>query len=104
MYRETISFSSFYMGYLLGSKIIREYLRIYVSSKTNRSNMTYAWYDFCVYVRVCMVARVAKVWTNRMCVYGHTCIKSMDQSGKVASLARGQLNRKNEYSPVCVRA
>ena len=30
--------------------------------------------------------------------------KSMDQPGKVASPARGQLNRKNEYLPVRVRA
>ena len=28
----------------------------------------------------------------------------MDQPGKVASPARGQLNRKNEYFPVRVRA
>ena len=28
----------------------------------------------------------------------------MDQPGKVANPARGQLNRKNEYSPVPVRA
>ena len=35
-----------------------------------------------------------------------TCSKSMDQSGnsKVASPARGQLNRKNEYFPVRVRS
>ena len=37
-------------------------------------------------------------------MYGHTYSKSMDQPGKVANLARGQLNRKNEYSPVRVRA
>ena len=36
--------------------------------------------------------------------YGHTYSKSMDQPGKVASPARGQLNRKNEYFPVRVRA
>ena len=37
-------------------------------------------------------------------MYGHTySSKSMDQSGKVASPARGQLNRKNEYFPVRVR-
>ena len=38
------------------------------------------------------------------CMYGHTYSKSMDQPGKVASPARGQLNRKNEYFPVHVRA
>ena len=30
-----------------------------------------------------------------MYVYGHTCRKSMDQPGKVANPARGQLNEKN---------
>ena len=30
--------------------------------------------------------------------------KSMDQPGKVANPARGQLNRENEYSPIPVRA
>ena len=30
--------------------------------------------------------------------------KSMDQPGKVANPARGQLNRENEYFPVPVRA
>ena len=37
-------------------------------------------------------------------MYGHTYIKSMDQPGKVAIFARGQLNRENEYFPVRVRA
>ena len=32
------------------------------------------------------------------------CSKSVDQPGKVANPARGQLNRENEYFPVCVRA
>ena len=41
-----------------------------------------------------------------MCVgvYGRTCSKSMDQPGKVANPARGQLNRENQYFPVRVRA
>ena len=30
-----------------------------------------------------------------VCMYGHTYSKSMDQPGKVASSARGQLNREN---------
>ena len=38
-----------------------------------------------------------------VCMYGHTYSKSMDQPGKVASPARGQLNRKNDFS-VRVRA
>ena len=33
-----------------------------------------------------------------------TYSKSMDQPGKVANPARGQLNRENEHSPVPVRA
>ena len=36
-------------------------------------------------------------------MYGHTHSKSMDQTGKVGSPARGQLNRKNKYFPVRVR-
>ena len=39
-----------------------------------------------------------------MYVYGHTYSKSMDQPGKVANPARGQLNRENEYFSVRVRA
>ena len=39
-----------------------------------------------------------------VCMYGHTYSKSMDQPGKVASPARGQPSRKNEYFPVRVRA
>ena len=37
-------------------------------------------------------------------MYGHTFSKSMAQPGKVANPARGQLNRENEYSPVCPRS
>ena len=36
-------------------------------------------------------------------MYGYTYSKSVDQPGKVANPARGQLNRENEYSPVRVR-
>ena len=39
-----------------------------------------------------------------VCVYGHTYSKSMDQPGKVANPARGQLNRENEHFPALVRA
>ena len=42
--------------------------------------------------------------TNTSILYGYTYSKSMDQPGKVASPARGQLNRKNENFPVRVRA
>ena len=37
-------------------------------------------------------------------MYSHTYSKSMDQPGKIANPVRGQLNRKNEYFPVRVRA
>ena len=37
-------------------------------------------------------------------LYSHIYSKSMDQPGKVANPARGQLNRENEYFPVRVRA
>ena len=37
-------------------------------------------------------------------MYGHTYSKNMDQPDKVASPVRGQLDRKNEYFPVRVRA
>ena len=37
-------------------------------------------------------------------MYGHTYSKSMDQPGKVANPARGQLNRENEHFPVRVCA
>ena len=39
-----------------------------------------------------------------VCMYGHTCSKCMDQPGKVANPARGQLNGENENFPVHVRA
>ena len=37
-------------------------------------------------------------------MYGHHIEQSMDQPGKVASPARGQLNREHEYFPVPVRS
>ena len=38
-------------------------------------------------------------------MYGHQILyQSMDQPGKVANSARGQLNRENKYFPVPVRA
>ena len=39
-----------------------------------------------------------------VCMYGDTYSKSMDQPGKVAIPARGQLSRENECFPVRVRA
>ena len=40
----------------------------------------------------------------KLLIYGDTYSKSMDQPGKVASAARGQLNRETEYFSVRVRA
>ena len=42
--------------------------------------------------------------TMYVCMYGHTYGKSMDQPGKVANPARGQLNRENQHFSVHVRA
>ena len=39
-----------------------------------------------------------------MVKYTYYSKKSVDQPGKVANPARGQLNRENEYFPVRVRA
>ena len=39
-----------------------------------------------------------------VCIYGHHISQTIDQQGKVANPGRGQLNMKNEYSPVPVRA
>ena len=63
---------------------------------------THHWYD----VGILKVVPYTMMYV--MTMYGHTYIisKSMDQPGKVASPARGQLNRKNEYFPVprsCLR-
>ena len=38
------------------------------------------------------------------CMYCHTYSKSMDQPGRVANPARGQLNRETEYSMSCPRS
>ena len=43
-------------------------------------------------------------WIQQYVCMVITCSKSMDQPGKVANPARGQLNRENEYFPVRVRA
>ena len=48
---------------------------------------------------LCTARHDTYVW-----MYGHTYSKSMDQPGKVASPARGHLNKKKQYFPVLVRA
>ena len=57
---------------------------------------------FYLFLCPCMVINIVRV--QYVCIYGHTYSKSMDQSGKVANPARGQLNRENEYFSVRVRA
>ena len=42
--------------------------------------------------------------TTTVYTYGHTYSKSMDQQGKVANPARGQLNRESSYFLVRVCA
>ena len=54
---------------------------------------TYYWYE------VGMLKVSACVY-----MYGDTYIKNIDEPGKVVSLARGQMNKENEYFPVRVRA
>ena len=39
-----------------------------------------------------------------VCMHGHRIQQNMDQPGKVANPARGQLNRENRLFPVPVRA
>ena len=52
-----------------------------------------------------LMSRMDGKKTHTHCsMYGHTYSKSMDQPGKVANPARGQLNRENECFPVRIRA
>ena len=45
-----------------------------------------------------IITTVTVLFCIVLCMYGHTYSKSMDQPGKVASPARGQLNRKMNIS------
>ena len=63
-------------------------------------------YEPCVGAKL-VIACVGSPFTRDCFSYrmhGHTYSKSMDQPGKVANPACGQLNRENEYFPVYVRA
>ena len=55
--------------------------------------VTTEWILTSAYVRVYSMNQSLNVIAIRM--YGHTKNKSMDQPGKVANSARGQLNREN---------
>ena len=59
---------------------------------------THCWYK----VGMLRVPATHKANTVRM--YDHTYSRSINQPGKVANPARGQLNRENQYFPVRVRA
>ena len=54
----------------------------------------------------CVIQKLSEAYPYTVrCMYGHTYYsKSMDQPGKVANPARGQLNRENEHFPVPVCA
>ena len=52
--------------------------------------------------RVCRPKAIPRPETRYGWMDGHIHSKSMDQPGKVANPARGQLNRENEYFPVPV--
>ena len=44
------------------------------------------------------------LFTHHVCMYGYTYSKSMDQPGRAAIPARGQLNREHKYFLVRVHA
>ena len=78
----------------------------------NTHTLTHPWEDQCECHRITRMAgpdcavmcNLINMHTHthaHACMYGHTYSKSMDQPGKVANPARGQLNRGNEYFPVC---
>ena len=50
---------------------------------------------FCVKIIICVCACVCVCVPEYVSTYGHTYSKRIDQPGKVANPARGQLNRKN---------
>ena len=60
------------------------------------------WFAICYDVRRTHAMAVKSAHADELCMV-ITYSKSMDQPGKVANLARGRLDRENEYSPVPVR-
>ena len=59
----------------------------------------------CIFIKLHITAQSGPViYSFYVCMYGHTCSKSMDQPGKVVNPARGPLNKKNNYFSVPVRA
>ena len=65
------------------------------------------WFDKSrevVYYRVIYSVHVVQIAIHTMYVRSNIYSKSMDQPGRVANPARGQLKSENEYFPVLVRA
>ena len=60
--------------------------------------------DSSLYALVLLQGFVLKTNVYNVCMNGHHIQQSMDQPGKAANPARGQLNTENEDSPVPVRA
>ena len=58
--------------------------------------------NVCVFLSFCFFGDVA--FSEYFCTIIYIAVFSLDQPGKVANPARGQLNRENEYSTVRVRA
>ena len=57
----------------------------------------YRLYSTVQYSTVCLFVSHLRSMGLNVLLYGHTYIKSMDEPGKVANPARGQLNRENKY-------
>ena len=55
----------------------------------------WSFYAHTVAVRASQLSNRSNCYSMYICMYGHHTSRSMDQPGKVANLARGQLNREN---------
>ena len=76
-------------------------MRVLLLYYTYRNSSRSVEYD-AVFIRYVSFGALTS-WQVSLCIYGYTS-ESMDQPGKVANPARGQLNSENEYFPVRVRA
>ena len=88
-------------------------LQYHQNGKKTHTHLIPPWEDQCEWHRMTrMTGPDCAVMCNLINTYTHTHIvwsshdiwQSMNQPGKVANPARGQLNRENEYSPFPVRA
>ena len=73
-------------------------------TKFSGANGDREMFTFLVQLTTSRIGDLSRLIHTLLCMYGHTYSKSMDQPGKVASPVRGQLNSRNEYFPVRVRA